>query len=169
MKVETFRILGWHDEESGLVIEENDSWILVKHIPVDFIIDGYKVYKKEFIIERTRGDNEIFIERVLRLKNVEENKPEDFKFSDTAGLLKWTENKYGIFEFQDSDQSDLFYGKINKIENGILKIDSIQLDGEVEHEYDYEFDLNEIRAITFETDYFNSIKLLWDDVNKNEK
>ena len=166
MKVETFKVADWQDEETGLIIDENEEWILVKHIPVDFIIDGFKVYKKEFIEERTASDNEAFIERVLKLKGIKEDKPVGFTFGDTIETLKWAEKTYGLFEFQDMDQTELFYGRIKKVENDTLFIDSIKLDGELETDYEYEFAINEIRVITFETDYFNSIKLLWNDVNK---
>ena len=48
MKVESFKIIDWEDSEQGLLITENENWILVKHIPVDYVVDGYKLYKKGF-------------------------------------------------------------------------------------------------------------------------
>ncbi len=39
----------------------------------------------------------------------------------------------------------------------------IKSDGSVDVNYDYEFDINAIRVITFETDYHLSIQLLWKD------
>lgn len=109
MKVETFKIAEWEEEETGLIIDENDIWILVKHIPVDFVIDGFKLYKKEFVVERIHGKNELLVEKVLGLKGVTREKPKGFEFTDTLVILKWSEMKYGIFEFQDCDQGELFY------------------------------------------------------------
>lgn len=34
------------DDETGMLLFENDEWILVKHIPVDYQIDGFKIYNK---------------------------------------------------------------------------------------------------------------------------
>ena len=58
MKVEKYKIKDWDDSESGLLVSENDDWILVKHIPVDYVIDGYRLYKKEFIENRISTKNE---------------------------------------------------------------------------------------------------------------
>ena len=49
MKVETYKIKGWREKETGLLIAENEEWVLVKHIPVDYMVDGYKLYQKKFI------------------------------------------------------------------------------------------------------------------------
>jgi len=162
MKVESFKIAGWEDEELGLFIDENEDWILVKHIPIDFVIDGYKVYRKEYV-ERLYAEDKILIEKVLTLKGIKEDKPEGFEFAGTLDLLKWSEKKYGFFEFQIGDQDELFYGKINRVKEQNLIIDSIRSDGELDVEFDYEFPIEEIRVVTFETDYFNSVKLIWED------
>ncbi len=168
MRVEEYRIKDWEDTERGLLIDENDNWILVKHIPVDYLVDGYKIYKKEFLEERIRTRKEEEIEKVLRLKGIENKAPIDFKFTNTIGLLDWVESKFGIFEFQDDDESELFYGKRNRINENTLIIDMINSDGSIEFEYDYEFEINSIRVLTFETDYHQSIRLLWMDQLKNK-
>jgi len=163
MRVENYEIKDWEDSEQGLLITENEDWILVKHIPVDYVVDGYKLYKKEFVDKRLRTEKEEQIEKVLILKSIKTESPKNFKFADTTGLLVWVESVYGIFEFQDHDETELFYGKKNRIEENILKIDMIKSDGSVETNYDFEFDINDIRVITFETDYHLSIQLLWKD------
>ena len=167
MKVETYKINDWEELETGLLIDENENWILVKHIPVDYIIDGFKIYNKEFVGERIHSDTEQRIEKVLKLKTVQDIKPNNFEFFETIGLLKWVENNYGLFEFQDDDASEVIYGKMNRIEHKNLIIDMIHSDGSVEENYNYEFDIDEIRVITFESDYHQSIGLLWKDWLKN--
>ncbi len=163
MKVETYVLKGWEESTAGLLVAENNEWILVKHIPVDFAIDGYRLYKKAFVKKREHGEEELKIERVLRLKGVEDAAPEGFTFSDTIGLIKWIEAKYGIFEFQDDDESELFYAKLKSAENGILMIDVIGSNGEVETDFDYEFEIDKIRVMEFETDYHLSMVLLTND------
>lgn len=168
MRVEKYQLKDWEDSEQGLLITENEDWILVKHIPTDYLIDGYKLYRKEFIAERSRADEEEKVEKVLSLKKVKQEAPKGFEFRDAIGYLKWLETTYGLFEFQDDDDTELFYGKINRVEDQALIIDMIKTDGSVEADYDYEFELNEIRVITFETDYFNSVRLLWQDQLKTQ-
>ena len=87
----------------------------------------------------------------------------------TKTKIKWCEDTYGIFEFQDMNEKELFYGKINRIKKNKFIIDMVLSDGKIEKEYDYEFSLNKIRVITFETDYFESIKLLMQDELKNSQ
>ncbi|WP_055445607.1 hypothetical protein [Lacinutrix mariniflava] len=168
MRVENYKIKNWEDSEHGLLVAESDEWILVKHIPVDYVVDGYRLYKKEFIEERLRTDQEKQIEKVLTLKDVNIEPPKGFNFADTIGLLDWVESAYGIFEFQDEDETELFYGKKNRITEDNLIIDMIKSDGSVEKDFDSEFDISKIRVITFETDYHLSIQLLWKDKLKKK-
>lgn len=159
-KVETYEIEGWEDAETGLLISENKDWILVKHIPVDYVIDGYRLYKKEFITKRQPAKKAEQIEKVLELKGIKVEQPNNFEFADTLNLLKWCEAEFGLFEFQDEDDTELFYGKINSVDGNELVIDMIHSDATIEPEYEYDFALDEIRVITFLTDYFISIQLL---------
>jgi len=163
MKIETFILRGWEDPETGYVIEENEEWVLVKHIPVDYVIDGYKLYRKFYIESREAPEDAEQIARVLQLKNVKGNKPSTFQFLDTVGLLLWVESRYDLFEFQDEEQEELFYGKIHQVEKDRLTIDLVHADGREEPAYDNEFELSEIRSITFESDYHLSMCLLWKD------
>jgi hypothetical protein len=163
MKVESYKIKSWKEKEIGLLISENEDWILVKHIPVDYVIDGYKLYRKKYVKDRISKNKEAKIQRVLNLKKVTANEPKEFKFEGVLDVLKWSEKKYGLFEFQDKDESELFYGKVNHSNGKSLIIDMIKSNGKIEFEYDFEFDIAQIRSITFETDYFESIRLLMND------
>jgi len=154
-KVETYKIKGWKETETGLLIAENKKWILVKHIPGDYVVDGYKLYRKKFVKKRTSKSAEKNIRQVLKLKKVKAKMPKKFKFK-----FRLLERNYGLFEFQDHIQSELFYGKISKIKNRKLTIDMIGPDGKIEKNYDFKFPLRNIRSITFKTDYFESIRLL---------
>lgn len=174
MSVETFTIGGWNEPETGLVIGEDNDWVLVKYIPVDYQIDGYKIYKKAFIEERSYTTREAAVEKVLKLKGIKAEVPVGFSFDSTMNLfgstinlLKWSEQKYGLFEFQDDGEKEVFYGRISKVKDKLLTIDMVKADGSVVEKYDYEFEVNKIRAIAFESDYFMSMKLLWEDRLKN--
>ena len=52
LKVESYKIKGWKAIPRGLLIAENEKWILVKNIPVDYVVDGYKLYQKRYITKR---------------------------------------------------------------------------------------------------------------------
>lgn len=160
MKVESYKIKGWKKKEQGLLISENEDWILVKHIPVDYVIDGYKLYSKNFIKKRESKEKELQVKRVLSLKKVKAIEPDNFTFGSTIKMLEWVENEFGLFEFQEEYENELTYGKINEVRKNILKIDMIKANGKIVEKYDWDFDLNKIRSITFMTDYFESIRLM---------
>ena len=71
-----------------------------------------------------------------------------------------------VFSFQMDDDNAVFFGQVNRVEKNLLVIDFVYSDGKVEPDYDFEFDLDEIRAIAFGNDYFDSIRLLYLDENK---
>lgn len=68
--------------------------------------------------------------------------------------------KFGFFEFQGDFEADLYYDKIREVKNNLLTLDMIKSDGEIEPDYDYEYDIDKIRVITFQPDYFVSVGLL---------
>lgn len=160
--VETYKIIGWEVEETGMLLFENEDWIFVRHIPVDYQIDGFKIYHKKWIKKRNSGDKEAQIERVLQLKGITMERPE-IELGSAKEILTELESKYGLFEFQDDDDSELFYGKLNTTNENEFTINMVGSRGEIIGNYDYEFSFDKIRAITFKTDYFESIRLLMND------
>lgn len=163
LKVETYTIKGWKNTVRGLLISENKDWILVHHLPMDYELDGYKLYRKKFVKKRVSKKSEALVERVLRLRNTSIKQPKGFEFHKVSKTLKWCEKKYDLFEFQDHKQGQLFYGKINNLDKKQLIIDSITKHGEIQEAFDYTFNLDKIRSITFETDYFEAIRLMMHD------
>ena len=163
MKVETYRIKGWEDVERGLIVAENDKWLLVKHIPIDYIVDGYKLYRKAFISSRESDNGEEKVARVLELKGVKATAPKGFKLKSIKKMLAWSEKTYGIFEFQQKVEEELYYGKNATIEKNKLVMDIVSPDGEIDDAYEYEFSLKKIRVVSFDSDYFHAIRLLMED------
>lgn len=160
MKVEDYLIKDWKEQEIGVMLDENDDWILIKSIPVDFQVDGYKLLRKKHLEKRSLNTNSS-LHKVLKLKNLVFEKPEDFKFMTPLEILKWSENKYGCFEFQDDVEDELFYGVIQKSEERNFSINFIKSDGTLDSDFDVDFFEEDIRVISFGSDYFQSICLLY--------
>ena len=165
MNIESFVLDNWDENYTGAVIAENHQWLLVAHIPVDYVIDGYRLYAKKFLISRTNSTEERLIERVLELRGINIEAPVGFHFDEAPGILKWSQDTYGLFEFQDSSESELFYGRIYSVIENELIIDFVDSKGIVDREYDCVFKIDEIRTISFQSDYFKSICALWLDEN----
>ncbi len=160
LKVEKYKIKGWKKQETGLLVAENEDWVLMKFISGDYLIDGYKLYKKKFIKKRKSGAEEQKKAKVLKLKKVKADKPSKFDFRDTVGMLEWVEKKYGLFEFQEDIETEVFYGKINRLKGDKMIIDFVDGDGKIEANFAWKFPLKKIRSITFDSDYFRSVVLM---------
>ena len=163
MLVETYKIKGWKKRETGLLVAENKDWILVKYIAEDYLIDGYKLFQKKYIKKRTTGPEEKLQARVLKLKKIKATKPKKFKFGTLPNVLRWVEKTYGLFEFQDNEEKELFFGKISQFNGDDLIIDMINTEGGIEKNENWVFSAKKIRSITFDSDYFKSLILLMND------
>lgn len=161
MKVESFKLKGWSDHVTALILTENEDWILAKHIISDYIIDGFVLYKKRYIRNRVNGNYEQQLEDVFRLRNISQEIPTGFTFGKTSELLMWVEENYGISMFQDGDNSSISIAKIIEIRKKKFMIDLIKNDGTLKENYDYNFSLKKVRLIIFDSDYYNSMALLY--------
>ncbi|MGB0890982.1 MAG: hypothetical protein ACPGUU_01425 [Flavobacteriaceae bacterium] len=161
MKIQDYKIKDWDDIETGILLDENNDWILIKSNPVDFQIDGYKLINKKHIQEILPNPQAEILNKVFTLKKEVVQIPDSFEFTSTIGFLKWIEKKYGCFEFQDEIENELFYGVLNQINDKSFYIDMVKSDGSLDEDFDVEFFIDDIRILTFESDYFNSISLLF--------
>lgn len=163
MKVESFKVKGWSDLVTAVILLENEDWILAKHVISDYIIDGFVLYKKKYVRNRVTGPYEDLLSDVFKLRDISTKTPKGFEFGTTSELLTWVEEKYGISMFQDGDNSPISIAKIIKIRKKKLRIDLIKNDGTLKENYDYDFVLKKIRLIIFDSNYYNSMVLLYNN------
>lgn len=161
-RVEYVQLAGWEVDVVGLWVAENDDWLLLRSIPADYVVDGYVLLAKQHIAGRKPKRSRERVEQVLKLKGVEADAPEGFAFYDVVGMLQWIEQRYGLVEFADEEDS-MFLGWIRKVDTVHLWFDMLEADGTVSLNSTREQDvvIEEVQLIYFDTDYFNSIKLLW--------
>lgn len=160
MKVETYKVKGWDDLETGLLVDENEDWILIKQIPIDYLVDGYKLIRKKHVVKRIEKTDEKQIKKALKLKGVKAKAPKGFKFGTALEMLQWSQRKYGLFEFQDHLEGELFYGQIAEYSKKELVINAVDAEGDLDKDFDIIFSLKKIRTIAFESDYFKTIALM---------
>lgn len=46
------QLAGWETDQVGLWLAENEEWLLLRQIPVDYVVDGYLLLAKAHIISR---------------------------------------------------------------------------------------------------------------------
>ena len=165
MKVETFKIKGWKEGVTGIVLKENSKWILLNEVPGDYETDGYSILNKKYIKKRSSDKRDKQVALVLKLKQYEPVLPASFKMDHFKSIFKWIENKYGFFQFQDQVEDSIEIGIVEEIKKNKLFLLFLKPNGKFRIKYAHEYKLSEIRKITFDTHYLNSLKLLFEYKN----
>ncbi len=160
MKVESYKIKGWKESLTGVLMAENKNWILINEVPLDYQADGFSILNKEFIDDRVRGKQENQIETVLKLKEHKAKIAKKFKFGSVNKMTKWIEDHYGLIQFQDENEDSLEIGIIDRIKKNNLSLLFLKTNGKFVKKYTYEYEVDKIRRITFDTDYLYSLSLL---------
>lgn len=166
--VYSFEMESWEERwETGIILQENEQWILLANIPSDYIIDGYKLIVKKHVAYRYREDNEKAHEKYFKLKNIPiPPVPDNFVFhQDVIETLLWIEQKYSFFEFKDYDEYENFTGRIKSVqkEEGAFCIDYLFNDGTIDTEYETEFYTEDISVICFDTHYLRAVTFLYQE------
>jgi hypothetical protein len=161
-RVEYVQLAGWEADEVGLWLAENDEWLLLRHIPADYAVDGYALIVKEHIVSRKPHRNRKQVEQVLKLKSVGAEVPPGFAFFDLLNMMRWVEQQYGLVEFTDEEECT-FFGWVNEADAVHLWMNTLSPNCtvRVRDNGNPPFVLLEIQLLRFDTDYFNSLKLLW--------
>ncbi|MGI4872539.1 MAG: hypothetical protein ACRYFX_15350 [Janthinobacterium lividum] len=161
-RVEYVQLAGWKAGKVGLWLAENEEWVLLREIPVDYVVDGYVLLAKEHILSRKPKRGRKQVEQVLQLKGIKAELPPKFTFLETVEMLRWVEQQYGLVEFTDQEDC-AFFGWVNEADAVHFWIDSLTPKGTVDlcTTKDKPYVLSEIQTISFGADYFNSLKLIW--------
>jgi hypothetical protein len=160
-RVEYVQLAGWEADEIGLWVAENEEWLLLHRIPVDYIIDGYVLIAKAHIVSRKPGKHCKRTGQILKLKGIKAEVPEGFQFQGVVEMLRWVEQHYGLVEFSDKEESS-FFGWIDKVDSVHFWAAMLWADGTTQLASDTDpFVISEIQTISFDNDYSQSVKLLW--------
>jgi hypothetical protein len=142
----------------GFVIDYNDDWTLMKHNPVEFVIDGYIIFRHKNIEGFRRGPQEKFLEKVITLKGQQANDTEKIPINDLKTILKYLTNKHGLFQLETKSQKICYLGRLVSIDNKLLTLEFIDTKGRWDGNIN--FKTTDIRIIEFDNDYINSLKLV---------
>jgi len=149
---------------TGFLIDWTEDWILIKNNPVDFIIDGYTILKNKRVKSIIQDEDHEFTERVIKLKGSKTSAEEIIPLTDIHAIINFLDSKYSIFQISKKSDKAVYLGKVLSLDEKTLEIDFLSPEGTFEGEMN--FKLSKIRAIEFDTDYINSLKLIVDDESK---
>jgi hypothetical protein len=148
----------------GFVIDYNDEWTLMKYNVVDFIIDGYIIFRHKNIEGFRRGKRELFHEKVIKLKGLQPTVNEIIPISNLQSILTYLNNKYGVFGYHTKSEKTYYIGRLKSLDKKKLVIDWLDTNGKWNGQRTCK--PNDIRTIDFDTDYINSLKLVADKTRK---
>lgn len=146
---------------SGFVIDQNRDWILLKHNPNNFMLDGYIIVRHRNIESFDRKKTDLFKERVLKLKNLQPIERDIIPMTDLCTILDQLTKKFGVFQLRQKKGKDSFLGALASYGDKSFVIDPLLPNGKWgKKTLFFEKDL---RTIQFATDYIDSLMLVNSD------
>ncbi len=143
---------------SGFVIDYTKDWTLLKYNTVDYMMDGYIIFRHKNIVGILREEEEKFREKVIKLKGLAPSLKERIPLTDLPAILKYLTKKFGVFQFYTKSEKACYLGRVDSIDDKTLVLDFLDPKGKWDGKM--KLKLSEIREIEFDTDYINSLKLV---------
>jgi hypothetical protein len=142
----------------GYVVDYNDDWTLMKYNPVDYIIDGYVIFRHKNIESVNRGTDEKWREKVINLKGLQPTDKDIVPLTDLETILKYLTDNFGVFQVYTKSEKACYLGRLKSIDHKELVLDTLNTKGKWDGQM--KFRTRDIRVIEFDTDYINSLKLV---------
>lgn len=151
----SIKIKGREEKEFGILIDESEQWIYISSLYSDYIMDGYKIINKKYIISIERSERDIFTEKVLKANN--RMSPDSLKIPlETNKLFSYLEKNQIVFDISTNREDSIYVGKVQKILPKSFYLKPLGTKGEWMNEL-YLFRMTTIRIISFDTDYVKSL------------
>lgn len=156
-KLFSFKIKDRKCEELGVLIAEGEDWIFIRSLFTDYMIDGYVLLNKNYIARITRDDKTIFTEKVLIASDKLTTSLSILEIPLSSDLLfEYLERKQTVFQIDNKDEEKCWIGKILDSTSKSIFLTPLAPEGEWNKGY-YTFRRNNIRIISLDTDYINSL------------
>ena len=152
----TFKFVGRKFDVSGVVLDYNDDWTLIRHCP-DYSPDGFMIFKNEKV-DYYYGEQEKMAAKILKLKKYSYQNDPKITLSSLNEMLKSIDKKYRLI------QLDTLKGDASDIVKYLGQVDSLylfdQLTTTAKWRYKLRLPAKECRFISFDNGYLNSLKLV---------
>lgn len=142
----------------GYVVDYNDDWTLMKYNPVDYIIDGYIIFRHKNIEGIRRDTDEKWREKVINLKGLQPADKDIIPLTDLETILRYLTHNFGVFQVYTKSETACYLGRLKSIDNKELIMDNLNPKGKWDGQI--KFKTSDIKVIEFDTDYINSLKLV---------
>jgi hypothetical protein len=154
-KVFTFKLRGRQELITGIVLDVGEEWIMLRYIPVDYVIDGHILIRKKYINSFWREKEETFIESVLKAKNSSFDVNDKFPLADIISPFHKLQNLSKVIQFDLGNENLCYIGIISKLLSKSIVVKNLSSKGLWQEESNYKID--SIRTIQFDCDYIISL------------
>ncbi|MET4083528.1 hypothetical protein ABIB40_003500 [Pedobacter sp. UYP30] len=150
----------------GYVVDYNDDWTLMKSNPVDYVIDGYIIFRNKNIEGFRRDTDEKWREKVISLKGLQCTEKDIIPLIDLETILKYLTDNFSVFQVYLKSETACYLGRHKSINKKELIMDDLSPKGIWKGKMKFRTD--SISEIEFDTDYINSLKLVSKAKSKNK-
>ncbi|SET10404.1 hypothetical protein [Hymenobacter actinosclerus] len=158
-QVATVKVRG-QSELQGIVLASGAKWELLRSIPVDYVVDGLVFVNQKYLLKKTRGEDEEFAEKILRLKMVSFENRQQFDLDSTPNLFTQLQQQEKLVQLTLHDDSVNFIGQIVQVNRQSFRCRLLGVKAEWLQEVNIKY--AEVRTIGLATDYVLSLQLVID-------
>ncbi|MEO0340443.1 MAG: hypothetical protein AAF242_14680 [Bacteroidota bacterium] len=159
INIRHYLLKDWEEEITGVVLAENQDWILLHEIVSDYALDGYVLANKSQIEDHYKNEQSDLQELVLNLRNYLPTLPAHFKMGTVEEMLKQINKQHIIFGVHEEEEI-ISIGTIQSIVANELRLHYISPTGYEDPSIVTPIFMTSIHTITFDNDYINAVKLL---------
>jgi hypothetical protein len=152
----SFKIKGFINQPRGIFLQEGEDWLLIKSLFTDYMLNGYQLLNKKYIVSISQSKDDIFTEKVLVANRKSNIQVTDFALSMSA-LFEYLLKQNIVFSIQTNKSDRINIGCIDKLNDKSIFVTPINPEGIWEEKRYYTFRKEFIRIIEFDTDYINSL------------
>ncbi|MGN6530487.1 MAG: hypothetical protein ACTHK0_01880 [Ginsengibacter sp.] len=152
----TFKFVGRKFDISGVVLDYNDNWTLIRSCP-DYSPDGFTIFKNEKV-DYYYGVKEKMATKILKLKKYSYQNDPKIILTSLDEILTAIDKKYGLI------QLDTLKGDASDVVKYLGQANSLYLFDELtttaKWRYKLQLPAKECRFISFGNIYLNNLRLV---------
>lgn len=142
---------------NGILRAAGSKWVLLRYIPVDYVVDGLVLINTKYISNVGASDSDLFKEQILKLKNVDFVANDRLNLETTEQLFSELRKQGDLVRIELKDHNKSYVGKITVVREKSMKVQLI--DTRCNKLSEETFLYNKLRAIYFHDDYLQSLEL----------
>jgi hypothetical protein len=151
------KVRGYKDI-NGVLINQTKHWLLLKYIPVDYVVDGLLFVNKQHVIRFGEGLHIGLVEKVLMLKQVDFHEKSPLDMSSNQALYSNLLSSGQLVQISLGDEDVVYIGQVIKVNNNSIRCRMVGVKGEWTNEQSFRY--TSIRMLGLHNDYVESLTLL---------